>query len=579
MRWRRPDWTRESIRSDLAAGLTTAVVLIPQGMGYAMLAGLPPICGLYSAMLPLIGYALLGTSRQLAVGPVAMDSLLEAAGVGAIAEIGSEAFIAYAILLAGMVGLIQLAMGLGRFGFLVNFLSRPVISGFTSAAALIIGSSQLQHILGVEIPRSPRIHETLLALLSASANTHLWTFAIGAGGVIALFALKAMAPRVPRALLVVSVATVLVSSLQLDANGVAIVGAVPPGLPEIVFPTAKLSVVVDLVPVALTVALVAFLEAIAVAKTYAIENGDRLDTNRELIALGAANVLGAVSQAYPVTGGFSRTAVNAQAGAKTKLAGVITASVVVVTLMLLTPLFFYMPKAVLSSIIIVAVVGLVDVREVARLWRVNRNDLLMLVMTFTATLGVGIQFGILAGVVLSVLSFVYYASKPHIAVLGRLPGTSIYRNVNRFPDAERLPGVLIVRIDSDLFFGNVAFVEDALRSLEALEPNPIHTVILDGSGINSIDATAESTLRQLAIDYQRRDVRLVLVELKSPVRDALERSHYYELIGRDHVFRSLDEATDGKNLHAREKSPTEVPVFTKDESAGTSGMNQTEARS
>lgn len=528
-----------SIRSDITAGLTTAVMLVPQGMGYAMLAGLPPIYGLYASTLPLVAYAILGTSRQLAVGPVAMDSLLVAASVGTLAEAGTEPFIAYATLLAGMVGVLQLLMGLARLGFLVNFLSRPVLSGFTSAAALIIGLSQLQHLLGYDIPRSDQIHVVLAAAARGLGETHRATLIVGTVSVAGLVLAKKYVPRLPRALVMVTLATLSVYGLGLAQRGVAIVGEVPAGLPEIRLPVLDGEAIGQLFSFSATIALVAFMEAIAVAQKYAAENQYRLDANRELVALGCANLAGSLSQGYPITGGFSRTAVNAQSGATTKLAGVVTAVAVAATLIFLTPLFYFLPKASLAAIIVTAVLGLVDGAEVRRLWRVSRRDLLMLVVTFFATLFVGIQQGILIGVLLSVLSLVYYASRPHIAVLGRLPGTRLYRNIERYPEAVQVPGVLMVRVDSELFFGNVAFVRDALSRLE---PDELRAVVLDACGLNAIDSSAEWALREIIESYRSRGIALLFANLKGPVRDVIERAGPGPIVEEETSFTSIGSA-------------------------------------
>ncbi|HHH28318.1 MAG TPA: solute carrier 26 family protein, partial [Polyangiaceae bacterium] len=537
-------YDRATFRSDLLAGLTTAVMLIPQAMGYAMLAGLPPIIGLYASLLPLVVYALFGTSRQLAVGPVAMVSLLVAAGVGAVAEPGSSSFVAYAIMLSLGVGIIQTGMGLLRLGFLVNFLSHPVISGFTSAAALIIGFSQLKHVLGVDIARSHHIHTILLSAIQRASEIHLVTLAIGLGALIALVALKRFAPMFPRALAVVVASTLLVWGLDLHESGVGIVGAVPEGLPSLALPAFDFTVMKELLPVALTISLVGFMESIAVAKRYARDNRYEVDANRELIGLGLANVAGAFSQAYPVTGGFSRTAVNAQAGAKTGVAAIITAVAVGVTLLLLTPLFYFLPKAVLAAIILAAVFGLIDVAEVAHLWKVKRSDLLALVVTFVATLSLGIEQGIAVGVAVSLLTLVLRTTRPHVAELGRLPGTGHYRNVDRFPEAEREPGVLALRLDAQIYFGNVNFLKERLDELEARRDEPLKVVVIDASGVNQVDASAEVAFREILDGYRRRGIALRLANVKGPVRDVFARSGFTDEIGPEAFFMSVEDAID-----------------------------------
>jgi SulP family sulfate permease len=535
-------YNRSDARRDVIAGVTTAVMLIPQSMGYAMLAGLPPIYGLYSALVPLLIYGLFGTSRQLAVGPVAMVSLLVAAGVGAVAETGSAGFIAYAVLLALMVGVLQLTMGVARLGFLVNFLSHPVISGFTSAAALIIGFSQLKHIMGVAIPRSHHVHTTIGYAIAHAAETHRVTLLIGVLSVAALVALKKFAPMFPRALAVVALSSLAVWGLGLHQSGVAIVGQVPDGLPPLTMPGVDVAVMRQLFPIALAISLVGFMESVAVAKRYARENKYEVDANKELVGLGLANIAGSFTQAYPVTGGFSRTAVNAQAGARTGLAGVLTAAVVALALLFFTPLFYFLPKAVLAAIIMSAVFGLIDVAEVRHLWKVKRSDLAMLLLTFAATLTLGIEQGILVGVGSSLAVLVLKTTRPHVARLGRLPGTEVYRNVERYREAETTDGILALRLDAQVYFGNVNFLKETLDEHERAESAPVHTVVLDASGINQIDASGEVALREILDGYRCRDVDLLLANVKGPVRDVLKRSGFSEQLGSDAFFLRVDEA-------------------------------------
>ncbi|MEM1416829.1 MAG: SulP family inorganic anion transporter, partial [Myxococcota bacterium] len=409
-------YRRADLPADLLAGLTTAVMLVPQAMAYAMLAGLPPIVGLYASLLPLLAYALLGSSRQLAVGPVAMDSLLVAQGLAPFAALGGEVYVAYAAGLALLVGALHVLMGVFRLGFLVNFLSQPVMAGFTSAAALIIASSQLSHVLGVSLPRGA-VWEVAGAALGELAAWHGATLVIALGATGLLVALKRWAPRVPRALVVVVLGTLAVRVLGLEAEGVAVVGAIPEGLPALRVPDVDAETLAGLIGVAGPIALVAVMEAMSVGKAVAQRLGYDIVPNRELFALGAANVASGLSQGYPITGGFSRTAVNASAGARTPLAGVITAGVVGLTLLFLTPLFHDLPKAVLAAIIMTAVIGLVDLAQARRLWRVARPELALMALTFAATLGLGIGEGILVGVGASLATFVMGTTRPHVAVL------------------------------------------------------------------------------------------------------------------------------------------------------------------
>jgi len=539
-----PGYERANLRGDLVAGLTTAVLLIPQGMAYAMLAGLPPIHGLYASIIPLALYALLGTSRQLAVGPVAMVSLLVATGVGALAESGTELFIAYAVLLALMVGVMQLAMGIAKLGFLVNFLSHPVISGFTSAAALIIGFSQLKHLMGVDLAGGKYVHTILFEAVSRIGEVQPITLTIGLVSIAVLLVFKKYRPTFPSALAVVAVGTFAVFIGGLDVAGVSIVGQVPAGFPSPSIPTLDPDAMKALFPIALTIALVGFMESVSVAKAFANRNKYEIDANQELVGLGVANIGGAFFQAYPVTGGFSRTAVNASAGAKTGLASLVTAGVVAFALIFLTPLFYYLPKAALAGIIMVAVFGLVDVREVKHLWRVKRSDLALLIVTFFATLGLGIEEGILVGVGASILWFVVRTTRPHFAVLGRIPGTQAYRNVKNHPDADTLPNVLMVRMDAQFYFGNINFLKERLGELEAGVEGGMKALIIDASSMNQLDSSAVHALSELAEAYRARGVALLMANVKQPVLDVMICAHLPDCLGADRIFLTVHEAAE-----------------------------------
>lgn len=519
-----PHYERANLRSDLMAGFTTAIMIIPQSMGYAMLAGLPPIVGLYAALTPILAYAVLGTSRQLSVGPVAMDSLLVATAVGAIAQTGTDQYVEVALVLGAITGLIQLALGLSGMGFVVNFLSRPVISGFTSAAALIIGASQLKYLLRIPLPRTHHVHRVLWAVAEQISSFHALTLAIGGISVVLLAWLKKARPAVPRALVVVVLSTLAVYGLGLSREGVRVVGEVPSGLPSFRLPALSLSLIQMLLPSAVTIALVSFMEAISVGKHFARENRYDVVPNQELIALGTANLLGSFFGGYPIAGGFSRSAVNAAAGAKTQLAALFTVALVALTLLFLTPLFHDMPEAALAAIIVNAVLGLIDLDEPRRLWAIKRADLGLLVFTFLMTLSVGIQWGIMLGVGASLLLFVVQTTRPHVAVLGQVPDTAVYLNVKRHGQARSLPGVLIVRVDAQFYFGNVSFLKETLRALESEMTSPLRAVVLDASGMNQLDSSAEAALCEIDRDYQDRDIRLIFARVKGPVRDVMYRS-------------------------------------------------------
>ena len=397
-------YSSSALKNDAFAGITVGIMLIPQGMAYAMIAGLPPVYGLYAALFPQVIYALMGTSRQLAVGPVAMDSLLVAAGLGALSLDSTEAYIALATFLALFMGTIQLLLGGLKLGLLVNFLSKPVINGFTSAAAIIIALSQLNHLLGIDFPKSKQIHELFSFLLKLGPQAHLLSVLISVLGVSFLVLIKRYFPQLPGALILVLLSTFIAAQNNWETLGVKLVKEIPDGLPSFQFPSATLNQVYDLIPLALTLALIAFMEAISVAK--AIEEKEKtnhLNANQELIALGTANIIGSLFQSYPTTGGFSRTAVNHDSGAKTGVAALFSAAVVGITLLFFTAFFYHLPNAVLGAVILVAVGKLIDFSYPKQLWKNNRNEFYILLFTFCITLFIGIKEGILLGVFVALL--------------------------------------------------------------------------------------------------------------------------------------------------------------------------------
>ncbi len=543
------DWIRNYKRSDLkgdvSAGLTVGVMLIPQGMAYAMIAGLPPIYGLYASTIPLIIYALFGSSRQLAVGPVAMVSLLTAAGVGAIASTGSENYIQLAILLALMVGVIQLGLGVLRLGFLVNFLSHPVISGFTSAAALIIGLSQLKHLMGVDIPRSHFVHEILIDAVSKIGETNLVTLLVGLGGIVLILWLKKSKPALPAHLFAVLLSVLAVWMLDLDSMGVDIVGEIPSGLPAFAVPAFDYEHFRALIPAALVIAVVSFMESIAVAKAVQSRHRNyKVDPNTELRALGLANIGGSIFQAYPTTGGFSRTAVNDRAGARTGLASVISALLIILTLLFLTPLFFYLPLAILASVIMVAVFGLIDIKEVFYLWKTNKSDFAMLLVTFIATLGLGIEQGIGVGVLVSLGVVIYRTTRPHMAKLGQVPGTPFYRNVKRFEDLIERKDILIVRFDSQLYYANLNYFRESMDKMVDEMGDELKLVLMDAESMNYVDSSALHALEEWFETLATRDIQLYFADVKGPVRDAMKRAGLVEKIGNEYFFISIHEAVE-----------------------------------
>ncbi len=554
-----PAYRRADLPGDLLAGLIVAIMLVPQAMAYALLAGLPPQIGLYASILPVVLYALFGSSRVLAVGPVAMVSLMVASGLGGIAEPGSAEYYLGALLLALMSGAILLVMGLVKLGFIVNFLSHPVISGFTSAAALVIGFSQLKHLLGLEIPRSHLITDIVGYAATHIAEVNLATLGLGLGSVALLLlsrgALGALLRRLHVAeavvgpltktgpLFVVIVGTVLVWQLGLrDQAGVKIVGDIPAGLPPIALPAIDVAYMRELVPVALLIALVGFMESVSVAKSLASRRRQKIDADQELRALGAANIGAALTGGYPVTGGFSRSVVNFTAGANTALASVVTAALIALTVAFLTPLFYNLPKAVLASIIVVAVANLVDLRTLVHVWRYSKADAASLLATFAAVLALGIEIGILAGAGLSVLLYLWRTSRPHMAEVGRVGSTEHFRNIKRHT-VTTWPNLLAIRVDESLYFANTKFLEDRLRAALANRPTLEHLVLIF-SAVNFVDASALETLDALIEEFREVGVTVHLAEVKGPVMDRLEHSDLIDHLGEGQIFLSTHEAVE-----------------------------------
>ncbi len=538
------DDRHDNLRGDLVAGLTVGVMLVPQAMAYAMLAGLPPVAGLYASTLPLLAFAVFGSSRQLAVGPVAMISLMVYSACAPLAQPGGAEFVRLAALLALLVGITQVALGVFRMGFLVNFVSHSVLSGFTSAAAIIIALSQFTHLLGLRLNTGHSTFSTLFELVTRVGETNLYTLGLGTCTIAILVVFKRKWPHFPVSLLVVALSTLLVYWFELTGYGVQTVGLVPRGLPGLALPSLDIHHWLRLWPAALPIVFVGYMESIAVAKWIAAREGYEIKPNREFVGLGAANLAAGLLAGYPVTGGFSRTAVNYQAGAKTRLASIVTAVCVIITLLMLTPLFYHLPIAVLSAIIIVAVAGLVDISEARRLFRVKPADGIVLVATFFATLGGHLHIGILVGVILSLGLFIWRSAHPHIAELGYCKDIDAFRNIDRFPAATHFPGVLMFRVDASLYFANMGFVEHWLRERLATHQS-IRCILVDLSAVNDIDAVAIAALERLIDDYADSGVRFAFAAMKGPVRDCVVRAGWDEKQTEQRFYPSLMQA-----LHA-----------------------------
>ena len=540
LEWLR-DYDLSDLRGDLSAGLVVAVMLVPQGMAYAMLAGLPPVVGLYASTLPLIVYALFGSSRQLAVGPVAMISLLVFAGVSGLAEPASDQYLGFVLVLALMVGVTQFAMGLFRVGALINFLSHAVISGFTSAAAIIIILSQVNQLLGIRSSAGHTALNLLVDIVRKMGEANSTTFIIGLAGIALLVVLKKKSPRFPAPILVVAASIGATALFRLDRFGVEIVGTVPRGFPAFSLPPMDLESFRVLFPVAVTVLFVGFMESFSIAKWVAAREKYKIDSNRELIGLGLANLTASLFSSYPVTGGLSRTAVNYEAGARTGVASMVSALVILLTLMFFTSYFYYLPKGALAGIVIVAVMGLIDVKEARHLFRVKRVDGWTMIATFLTTLVLGGEKGLAVGVIFSLLTFLWRSAHPHAAELGYLEKQRMFRNIKRFPEARTYPEILILRVDASLYFANMSFLEDLLRKTME-EKKALRWVIMDLSGVNDMDGVAIDTLERIMEVYRSRNIEFLFAAMKGPVRDLVSRAGWDKKYGNQFKFNTLQAA-------------------------------------
>lgn len=582
-------YDRQALIGDGVAAVIVTIMLIPQSLAYAMLAGLPPVAGLYASILPLMVYALFGTSRTLSVGPVAVVSLLTAAAASGVAAPGSPEYAAAALALALLSGLILTGMGVFRLGFVANLLSHPVTSGFITASSILIALGQMRHILGIQAQGSTLV-EMVPPLLEALPAAHLPTLAIGLPAAAFLFwSRRFLTPalvrlRVPVAaaallartgpVLVVAASIVAVVLLDLGAAGVALVGAVPRGLPPLSLPAFDPGLWLSLLPSAVLIALIGFVESVSVAQTLAARRRQSISPDQELIGLGMANLAAAFSSGFPVTGGFARSVVNFDAGARTPAAGALAAAGIALASLVLTPLLFHLPVAVLAATIIVAVLSLADFGALARTWRYSRSDFSALAATLAATLAVGVETGILAGVAVSVLLHLWASARPHVAVIGLVPGTQHFRNVLRHK-VICTPEVLGLRIDESLFFANARAIETVIQQEAAARPRLRH-VVLNCAAVNSIDASALESLDLVMHRLSDAGIALHLSEVKGPVMDRLQRSDFlHNLTGQVHLSHyQATQALGGGHGHGHGQRSGHGPAQVR---AATRGMGENHA--
>ena len=541
LRWF-PKYGSSDMKSDLASGVTVGVMLIPQGMAYAVLAGLPAIYGLYASLVPLIIYPLFGTSKHLSIGVVAIDMLIIIAGVGLIAEPGSGTYISLVVVLGIFVGLTQIAMSIARMGFIVNLLSKPVILGFTAAAPIIISFSQLSNLTGLELAQTQHINIIIDEFLAKWENMHYLTLTIGGAGIFLLVFMRKIVPDAPEALTLVIFSSILVWGADLDRFGVQVVGEIERGLPDLSFPGFGIGDLRRLLPTILTLALVQFMNVVTLGRAFASKHSYTISPNRELFAIGTANLFGGFFQSIPVSGSFSRTAVNEQAGGKTPLSNVFAALLIGLTLLFLTPLFYYVPMPALSAIIIVASLSLISVKDLRYLFRTKQRDGYIALFTFFTILIIGIQEGILLGITASLIGVLYRASRPNVAELGHIEGSHFFRDITRYPEATKIRGVLVLRVDASFSFNNAEYFKEYILTKSEVENRNIEAVIIEGRSINDLDTTAIEAL-QIVLDSLREiGIDLHFAGLKGPIRDIMLRSGLARKLGGSHFHMTTHQA-------------------------------------
>ncbi len=524
------------------AGLTVSVMLVPQGMAYAMLAGMPPIYGLYGGLIPLFLYAIFGTSRQMSIGPVAISALLVLAGVSQIAEPFSPEYVSLVILTGLLVGVAQVLLSLFRLGFLVNFISHPVIIGFTSAAAIIIAISQFKDVLGFPVPRFDYAYEKVRYVFLHLSETNPLSAILCFGSIFLMVVLRKIRRSIPGALVVTVIGAVLVYVLGEDVMPIEIIREVPQGLPVFQLPDMSWESISILLPTVSTVTIICIVESIAIAKVLQAKHGDyKIRADQELFALGISKVGGAFFQSIPTSGSFTRSAVNNESGARSGFASIVTAIIIGMTLLFLTPLFYYVPKAVLAAIILLSVRSLFEWEEAVALWHTHRSDFMMMLTTFVVTLVLGIEEGVFAGVLLSILVILYKSTKPHIAILGKLPNTNIYRNLDRYKTAEKLKGALIIRFDDQLYFANASFFQDRIQEIVEQEKE-LQFFLLDASNIHDIDSTGVHALEEVFTFLKSRNLPFYISGLRGPVRDRIAKEGLTERLGEKNFYLEIHQA-------------------------------------
>jgi len=520
-----------------------AVVLIPQAIAYGLLMGTPPIYGLYTCLVPLIFYSFFGTSRQLSIGPVAVTSILVMSGVSQLAKPFTSEFINLVIFSGLLIGVLQLLLSILRMGFLVNLISQPVISGFISAAAIIIIVSQLGGVLGISIPDFEHMHQRLWYAISHISNVHWITLTICIFSIVIMLLIKRWNASFPGALVVLIVATIVTMIFDLNNLGVSVIEDVPSGLPSFSIPEMKYDTMVALIPSVLTVTFIGYVGSIGIAKSLEMKNRDHtINPNQELFALGIAKIVGAFFQAIPSSGSYSRSAINDETGGKTTISSIVSAIMVIISLLFLTSFFYYIPKAVLAAIILVSVFGLINFSEAKHLLSLRRREFIVMIITFLGTLVFGVERGIFIGVLLSYIFLQYYSSRPHVAELVNIPGTKYYRNINRFPEAKQSDKYLIIRFDDQLYFANTSYFKDIVSRLIEKRTKTPNFLLLDTTNMHDIDSTGLHVLEDIHQYLEESKIQLLISGTIGPVRDFLKRSGFTDTLGTQYYFMNIADA-------------------------------------
>lgn len=536
------NYNRDKFKADLIAGSTVGVVLIPQGMAYAVIAGLPPIYGLYAGLVPLFIYPLLGTSHHISIGPVAIDMLILAAGLGFLAGDDMTQKVTFAVMIALMAGVFQLLMGFMKLGFVFNLFSRPVISGFTIAAPIIIILSQMGTLLNIDVPNTQFVHEMVYHIWQQIEQIHWPSFGLSVFFVLFLVLMRKFYSKLPESVILVALTIIIVSFISVSEWGISQVGSIPRGLPEFSIPLIDTDTIRDLAPNAFTLALIQFMTIASLSKSFARKHGYTVNPNQELIAIGGSNVIGSLFQSLPVSSSFTRSAIAEQSGANTSLSNIFAGILIFLTLIFLTPLFEILPEPLLGAIIVVSVSSLIDIKELRFLINTKRRDALIAFITFISVLVIGIQEGIIIGLISSVLALLLKMSKPTVAELGLMPGTRDFKNRERFSEARQIPGILILRVDAPFSFVNAEFFKNYILRKTMNEKEAPAYVIIDGTTIGDMDVSAMDSLLMIIETLNKEGIELYISGLIGPVRDVIRKSDISTFVKSDRFYNTVHDA-------------------------------------